>query len=135
MTDDRTQGIEHAAGPGLDRQDPMHRVLVEFNGTDAACAALRGGIQIALSFHAQLTITGVVESPPSIAYAATEPIAMPYSPQALQRELAAEMERHLAAARDEIPASANRGPHALQALAGEAFHRLAAGLSRVSLTR
>ena len=113
----------------------MHRVLVEFNRTDAACAALRGGIQIALSFHAQLDhhrrcgVTAVDR------IRRDRPIAMPYSPQALQRELAAEMERHLAAARDEIPASANRGPHARQALAGEAFHRLAAGVPRVSLTR
>ena len=88
-SDMRTQEVEPAAGPGLDREHPVHRVLVAFNGTDAAWAALRAGIRIALSFHAQLTIAGVVKSPPPIAYVATEMIAMPHSPQALERELAA----------------------------------------------
>jgi nucleotide-binding universal stress UspA family protein len=120
-----TQDIEHIASPGLDREHRVHRVLVAFDGSDGAWAALRGGIEIALTYHAQLTIAGVVGSPPPIADAAIDLIAMPYSREALQHELDAEMERHLAAARDEIPASISITTVLLHGRAIRAIARLA----------
>jgi nucleotide-binding universal stress UspA family protein len=120
-----TQDIERIAIPGLDHEHPIHRVLVAFDGSDGAWAALDRGIDIALSYHAQLTIAGVVASPPAIAYAGTGLVAMPYSRERLQHELDVEMERHLAAARDEIPASISVKTVLLHGRATRAIGRLA----------
>lgn len=118
-----TQDIERIAIPSLEHGHPIHRVLVAFDGSDGAWAALDRGIEIALSYHAQLTIAGVVGSAPPIAYAGL--IAMPYTPERLQHELDVEMEQHLAAARDEIPASVSVKTVLLHGRATRAIGRLA----------
>jgi nucleotide-binding universal stress UspA family protein len=120
-----TQDIRHFASPGLDRAHPVRRVLVAFDGSDGAWGALRRGTEIALTYHAQLTIAGVVGSPPLIADVAVDLIAMPYSRATLQHELDAVMERHLAAARDEIPASISVTTVLLHGRAIRAIARLA----------
>jgi nucleotide-binding universal stress UspA family protein len=89
--------------PGGARQ--MQRVLVAFDGSDGAWAALDSAIAIALASHAKLTIAGVV--PPLAPLVSGSPgvITMPFSPDELRRELDTQMLQHLAAARDEIPAT------------------------------
>lgn len=118
-----TKDIEQIASPALDRGHPVHRVLVAFDGSDGAWAALRSGIELALSSHARLTIAGVAGSAPPIAYAGL--IAMPYTPERLQHELDVEMEQHLAAARDEIPATLSVTTVLLHGRATRAIGRLA----------
>jgi nucleotide-binding universal stress UspA family protein len=120
-----TQDIGQIAIPGLGHEHPIHRVLVAFDGSDGAWAALNSAIDVALSYHAQLTIAGVVGSPPPIAYAATGMIAMPYTREGMQHELDVEMEQHLAAARDEIPASISVKTVLLHGRATRAIGRLA----------
>jgi nucleotide-binding universal stress UspA family protein len=120
-----TQDIAHIAGPALDNEHQVQRVLVAFDGSDGSWAALRRGIEVALSNHAQLTIAGVVGSPPPMAWAATGLISMPYTRESLQHELDVEMERHLAAARDEIPAAISVTTRLLHGRAAGALARLA----------
>jgi nucleotide-binding universal stress UspA family protein len=101
----RTQDIEQIASPVVDSERQVQRVLVAFDGSEGAWAALDRAIAIVQSNHAQLTIAGVVGSPPPIACGMPGVLVTPYSPEALRRELDVEMQRHLAAARDEIPAT------------------------------
>ena len=100
-----TQYVEQIAGPALDGEHRLQRVLVAFDGTPGAWAALDQGIAIALRSNALLTIAGVVGSAPPIACGIGGVLVPPYTPEALQRELDVEMEQKLAAARDEIPAA------------------------------
>jgi nucleotide-binding universal stress UspA family protein len=100
-----TQDVEQIAAPVLDGERNVQRVLVAFDGTPGAWAALDRGIAIALGSNALLTIAGVVGSPPPLACGMGGGLVPPYTPEGLQRELDVEMERKLAAARDEIPAS------------------------------
>jgi nucleotide-binding universal stress UspA family protein len=99
-----TKDVEQISTPALDGGRGLHRVLVAFDGTPGAWAALEEGIAIALNANARLTIAGVVGSPPPIA-CGMGVLVPPYTPAELQRELDVEMERKLAAARDEIPAA------------------------------
>jgi nucleotide-binding universal stress UspA family protein len=89
------------AAPPADR--PVHRVLVAFDGSAGAWAALAQAIEIARSRRATLTIAAVVDEAPSLCVGLS-PIVIPYSREAMCREAEGEMLRVLAAARDSIPA-------------------------------
>ncbi len=80
------------------------RVLVAFDGSDGAWAALQQAIAVAVSNGAVLTIAGVVQEPRFV-WAGPGAIAVPYTREGMRRELDAEMRRVLAGARDEVPAT------------------------------
>ena len=120
-----TQDVEQIASPVLDGERRLQRVLVAFDGSEGAWAALDQGIAIALSSHALLTIAGVVGSPPPMAVGMAGVLVAPYSPEAFQRELDIEMEQKLAAARDEIPAAISVTTVLLHGKATRALARLA----------
>ncbi len=100
-----TQDVELSASPVLHGQRGLRRVLVAFDGSAGAWAALDRGIALALSSNAQLTIAGVASSPPPLACGTVGALVPPYTPETLQRELDIELDQKLAAARDEIPAT------------------------------
>jgi nucleotide-binding universal stress UspA family protein len=120
-----TQGVEQIAIPVLDSERRLQRVLVAFDGSAGAWAALDRGIALALSSHAQLTIAGVVSSAPPLACGMLGVLVPPYTPEELQRELDIEMQQTLAAARDEIPAAVSVTTVLLHGKATRALARLA----------
>src|SRR5918998_4947704 len=81
----------------------IRRVLVEFDGSTSAWASLRHAIAVATRERALLTVAGVVEDPPC--WFAMTPAALPYTRDSLLRDAEREVERQLAAARDEVPAT------------------------------
>jgi nucleotide-binding universal stress UspA family protein len=81
----------------------IHRVLLAFDGSPGAWAALEQAIAVADSQHALLTIAGVVAEP--TVWLGYGPAMMPYTRETLIRELERDMQRKLAAARDEVPAT------------------------------
>jgi nucleotide-binding universal stress UspA family protein len=81
----------------------INRVLVAFDGSPGAWAALDRAIAVAVSQRALLTIAGVVGEPTILL--GFGPAVMPYTRETLLRELERDMEQKLAAARDEVPAS------------------------------
>ena len=95
--------IAHPTPKGARR---ILRVLVAFDGSDSAWAALDRAVDIAVSNHAQLTIAGVAPPPAWLAFGTSGMLTLPYTPDQLRRELDGEMLQHLAAARDEVPAPA-----------------------------
>jgi nucleotide-binding universal stress UspA family protein len=82
---------------------PIHRVLVAFDGSAGAWAALRHGIAVAEARHAVLTIAAVVEDPPI--WVGLPPFVVPWTRESLRRDAERRLARLLAAARDEVPAS------------------------------
>jgi nucleotide-binding universal stress UspA family protein len=96
-----TKGVASSAPP--DRRS-IHRVLVAFDGSEGAWAALRQAIEVALEQRALLTIAGVVEQP-TCSFAGMSPVAIPYTPDAMRRDAERHMQQQLAAARDEVPAA------------------------------
>jgi nucleotide-binding universal stress UspA family protein len=120
-----TQDVEQIAAPALDGERGLHRVLVAFDGTPGAWAALDRGISLALGSNALLTIAGVVGSPPPLACGMNGALVPPYTPEGLQHDLDVEMQRKLAAARDEIPASISVTTVLLHGKATRALARLA----------
>jgi nucleotide-binding universal stress UspA family protein len=79
------------------------RILVAFDGSDGAWAALGRAIDIAQREHALLTIAAVVPEPsPWIGMGL---VSVPYSREGLRRDAQRAMEQALAAARDEVPAT------------------------------
>jgi nucleotide-binding universal stress UspA family protein len=120
-----TKDVEQIASPALDGERGLRRVLVAFDGTDGAWAALDQGIAIAVRANAKLTIAGVVAAPPPLACGMLGVLVPPYSPDDLQRELDIEMQQKLAAARDEIPASVSVTTVLLHGKATRALARLA----------
>jgi nucleotide-binding universal stress UspA family protein len=120
-----TQDVVQIASPTLDGERRLRRVLVAFDGSAGAWAALDRGIALALSSNAKLTIAGVVTSAPPIACGMLGVLVPPYTPEELQRELDIEMEQTLAAARDEIPASISVTTVLLHGKATRALARLA----------
>lgn len=87
------------AGGGL-----VHRVLVAFDGSPSAWAALHQAINVAVSNHALLTIVAVVHEPCGF-WMGFGALTLPYTRDSLRRDLEREMRRHLAEARDEVPAT------------------------------
>jgi nucleotide-binding universal stress UspA family protein len=81
----------------------IHRVLLAFDGSPGSWAALEQAIAVADNQHALLTIAGVVGEP--TVWFGFGPATMPYTRESLMRELEIDMERKLAAARDEVPAT------------------------------
>jgi nucleotide-binding universal stress UspA family protein len=81
----------------------IHRVLLAFDGSPGSWAALHRAIAVADGQHALLTIAAVVGEP--TVWLGYGPIVMPYTREALVRELERDMQRKLAAARDEVPAT------------------------------
>lgn len=120
-----TKDVEQIATPSLDGERQLQRVLVAFDGTPGAWAALDQGIQLALRANARLTIAGVVGTAPPMACGIGGVLVPPYTPEGLQRELDVEMEQKLAAARDEIPATISVTTIVLHGKATRALGRLA----------
>jgi nucleotide-binding universal stress UspA family protein len=87
------------APPGQRRR--VHRILVAFDGSPGAWAALEQAIAVAASERALLTIAGVVEEP--AVWIGMAPVAVPFTRDALRRDCERQMEQELAAARDEVP--------------------------------
>jgi nucleotide-binding universal stress UspA family protein len=81
----------------------VRRVLVAFDGSEGAWAALEEGIAVAASDRALLTIAAVVEDPP--VWVGMAPLAIPFNRDGLRRECERQLEQQLAAARDEVPAT------------------------------
>ena len=81
----------------------VQRVLLAFDGSPGAWAALDQAIEIAVGQRALLTIAGVVGEP--TVWAGFGPVTMPVTREMLQRDLERDMQRNLAAARDEVPAT------------------------------
>jgi nucleotide-binding universal stress UspA family protein len=100
-----THDVDQIAQRIPDDARQIQRVLVAFDGSDGAWAALDRAIGIALTSHARLTIAGVVPPLPPLASGMPGLLTLPYSPDGLRRELDNQMLQHLAAARDEIPAT------------------------------
>ena len=81
----------------------VHRVLLAFDGSPGAWAALEHAIEVAVSQRALLTIAGVVGEP--TVWLGFGPAVMPYTRETMLRELERDMQQKLAAARDEVPAT------------------------------
>jgi len=96
---------EVVSSPVLEATEPrrIHRVLVAFDGSPGAWAALDRAIAVAVSQNALLTIAGVVGEPTVVL--GIGPAVMPYTRESLLRDLERDMQQKLAAARDEVPAS------------------------------
>jgi nucleotide-binding universal stress UspA family protein len=96
---------EVVSSPVVEATEPrrIHRVLVAFDGSPGAWAALDRAIAVAVSQNALLTIAGVVGEPPVVL--GFGPAVMPYTREMLLKELERDMQQKLAAARDEVPAS------------------------------
>jgi nucleotide-binding universal stress UspA family protein len=82
----------------------VHRLVVAFDGSPGAWAALEQGIEIAVSSRALLTIAAVVEEPRFL-WQGPGAMGVTYTRESIRRELELEMTRHLANARDEVPAA------------------------------
>ena len=91
--------------PALPEAAPrqVQRVLLAFDGSPGAWAALDQAIDIAVGQRALLTIAGVVGEP--TLWTGFGPVIMPITREMLQRDLERDMQRKLAAARDEVPAT------------------------------
>jgi nucleotide-binding universal stress UspA family protein len=100
LTEDVRQTASLAPADG---RSGVHRVLVAFDGSEGAWAALAQGIEIAVSNQALLTIAAVVEAPSL--FVALGPATAPITRESLHRDIELSMRRHLAAARDEVPAT------------------------------
>jgi nucleotide-binding universal stress UspA family protein len=96
---------EVVGSPVVQAAEPrsIHRVLLAFDGSAGSWAALHRAIAVADGQHALLTIAGVVGEP--TVWLGFGPIVMPYTRESLIRELERDMQRKLAAARDEVPAT------------------------------
>jgi nucleotide-binding universal stress UspA family protein len=99
------QDVEQTVSPVPgDATSGVHRVLVAFDGSAGAWAALGFAIEVAVSNHALLTIAGVVEEPLAL-WMGFGAMTVPVTRESLRRDLEREMRRHLAEARDEVPAT------------------------------
>jgi nucleotide-binding universal stress UspA family protein len=96
---------EVVRNPVVHAAEPRHvqRVLLAFDGSPGAWAALEQAIAVADSEHALLTIAGVVEEPR--VWLGYGPAVVPYTRETMVRELERDMQQKLAAARDEVPAT------------------------------
>jgi nucleotide-binding universal stress UspA family protein len=100
------------------------RVLVAFDGSEGAWAALARAIDIALASHAPLTIAAVVEEPRFL-WQGPGPMSVACTRESIRRDLEREMLRHLANARDEVPAALSVTTQLLRGRAARALAQLA----------
>jgi nucleotide-binding universal stress UspA family protein len=96
-----------ATGTSADRRG-LARVLVAFDGSDGAWAALEQAIAIAVSNHAALTIAAVVEMPTCV-WTFPGSLVLPYGYDDLRHGIESDLRRCLAEARDEVPAAVEVG--------------------------
>jgi|GEM_PF-6999796 len=80
------------------------RLLVAFDGSPGAWAALDRAIALAVTANAKLTIAAVAQLP-HMCWGAPGGVTLPYTYSSLKREVEGEMLRCLAEARDEVPAT------------------------------
>jgi nucleotide-binding universal stress UspA family protein len=100
------------------------RILVAFDGSDGAWAALRRGIEIAVRERALLTIAAVVPEPSP--WVGLGLVTVPYTREGLRRDAQRAMEQLLAAARDEVPATVSVTTRLLSGRPSRALGRLIA---------
>jgi nucleotide-binding universal stress UspA family protein len=112
------------APPALPARN-IHRVLVAFDGSPGAWAALRQGIDIAADQHAVLTIAAVVNDPPF--WVGLGPLVVPWTRETLRRDAERRMLQRLADARDEVPATISVSTVLLHGRTAPALADLAAG--------
>src|SRR3954464_2174220 len=95
----------HEEGISRDTHDDWvpRRILVAFDGSDGAWAALRRAIDIAQRERALLTAAAVVAEPSP--WVGMGLVSLPYSRETLRRDAQRAMEQTLAAARGEGPAT------------------------------
>jgi nucleotide-binding universal stress UspA family protein len=115
--------VDIPSAPRVEASRGIRNVLLGFDGSPGAWVALGRAIEIAASQHARLMIAGVVAQP-SLWLAVGAPVA-PVSRDTLARDLEREMERALAAARDEIPATVSVTTHLLHGRPADALAALA----------
>jgi nucleotide-binding universal stress UspA family protein len=111
--------------PRVGSVPPLHRVLVAFDGSPGAWAALRYGIAAADSGNAVLTIAAVVNEPPL--WIGLPPFATPWTRESLRRDAERHLARALAAARDEVPATVSVSTALLSGRTAHALADLADG--------
>ena len=81
----------------------VRRVLLAFDGSPGSHAALERAIAVAADNRALLTIAAVVVEPKMCT--GFGPAVVPYTRESMRRDIELEMQRHLATARDEVPAT------------------------------
>ena len=101
VIDDVEQTLLRAPATGV---DGIHRVLVAFDGSEGAWAALGRGIEVAVANRALLTIAAVAEEPLAI-WMGFGAMSVPYTRDMIRQQAESAMRRHLAEARDEVPAT------------------------------
>ena len=116
---------EVVRSPVLTAAEPraIHRVLLAFDGSPGSWAALQQAIGVAVSQNALLTIAGVVGEP--TVWLGFGPVMMPYTRESMVRELERDMQRKLAAARDEVPATVSVTTRLLHGRPARALSELA----------
>jgi nucleotide-binding universal stress UspA family protein len=82
----------------------IHRVLVAFDGSHGAWAALDRAIDVAVANRALLTIAAVAEEPLAL-WMGFGAMSVPYTRETIRLQAESAMRRHLAEARDEVPAT------------------------------
>src|SRR4051794_32103620 len=117
------RSVANSAPPAVEGRRTIRRVLVAFDGSPGAWAALDRAIAIAVGQRSLLTIAGVVQEPR--AWTTLGPAPMPFTRESLLSDLEREMEQKLAAARDEVPAPVSVTPRLLHGRPGRALAALA----------
>jgi nucleotide-binding universal stress UspA family protein len=110
--------------PTVGGEHGLRRVLVGFDGSDGAWVALHQAIAVAVGNRATLTVAAVVEVPRCL-FAFPGSAIMPYTYAGIRREVASELRRHLAEARDEVPAEIRADTVLLQGRAARELARFA----------
>ena len=118
------EAVDGTSPPPAADAHPVRRILVAFDGSPGAWAALNRAVEIAVAQSALLTIAAVVPEPRL--YAGFGPLAMPYSPDTLRRDAEREMLRLLGEARDEVPGNVSLTTLLLHGPVGKALAGLAA---------
>jgi nucleotide-binding universal stress UspA family protein len=118
------QDVDRLAAPTATDRRGVHRVLVAFDGSDGAWAALAQAIAIAVSSGARLTIAAVAQMP-ACTWTFPGAVVAPYGITDLQRELESDLRRCLAEARDEVPAAVEVDTVLLHGRAATALARFA----------
>jgi nucleotide-binding universal stress UspA family protein len=100
-------------------------VLVGFDGSPGAWIALGRAVDIAVAQHARLVIAGVISEPGY--WMSWGAMVTPIPRESMIRDLEREMQRTLAAARDEIPATVSVTTQVLRGRPAAALAALADG--------